>query len=183
MTSTTKYDESITNTLSAIKSGLDALRAAQVEPMGLMICQDKWHWYKFKALPAHPEPGNAGHGYSHPVDLGAFAVCKGPGLALPKDATDRELLACSAHILTACSLNPADWLLTIARARDAATGSVRSIDLTRGGVQPFEEYPDSDLPLSLIGGDAERRRIRQVRANEQLSTDEYMVRMREESGI
>ena len=50
-----------------LRAGMDALRAAKVEPLGLDIRPDgEWGFYQFIALPGHPSPGNAGKGHTHP---------------------------------------------------------------------------------------------------------------------
>jgi hypothetical protein len=44
-----------------IQNGLVSLReSGLVEPMGLRLSVHGWQWFKYKARPGHPKPGNAG---------------------------------------------------------------------------------------------------------------------------
>jgi hypothetical protein len=41
-----------------------------VEPQCLRLNDvGGWYWCVYLALPGHPNPGNAGHGYTHPADI------------------------------------------------------------------------------------------------------------------
>lgn len=63
-----------------LRAGMLALREAKVEPLGLDIRPGgEWSFYQFFALPGHPSPGNAGHGFSHPHPIlgDAFAFSSG----------------------------------------------------------------------------------------------------------
>lgn len=58
--------------MDKLKSGMAALEAAHVTPLCLTIRNDgEWHFYKTIALPGHPDPCNAKHGFSHPMPLSA----------------------------------------------------------------------------------------------------------------
>jgi len=188
-------------TLAAIAAGLTALRAAHVEPMGLGVNPGSdsrlaWSWYKFKALPGHPRPGNAGRGYSHPTAIAAFEASAHRRLAPPvlsaddvAGMTDGELLeGVALPLLDACGLDRRCWSMTVARHDD---GEVAAIDLTRGGVDPWAEYPDAGLDPVVeqvpdgeggsfaalhYGGEPEKRRVRRVRRNERATTNAYMAR-------
>lgn len=53
--------------IEILRAGIEALRAAYVEPLGLDIRPGgEWSFFQFVALPGHPSPGNAGRGFSHP---------------------------------------------------------------------------------------------------------------------
>lgn len=55
-----------------LEEGRQSLRASLVDPLCLRVrANGEWHWAQFIALPGHPNPGNAGSGYSHPTDLNA----------------------------------------------------------------------------------------------------------------
>jgi len=159
--------------LQDIAQGLEALRKAKVEPMGLQI-DDRWQWYKYKALPGHPHPGNARNGYSHPTDIATFKAAKGDHkcVTLDTSANDDQLWdTITLPIIKACGLNIKEWAMTVSRY---STGEVTSVDLTRGGVEPFAEYPDAELPVESIGSDSEHKRMGIVRRAEEQSTDAYM---------
>lgn len=187
------------STLSAIAAGLAALRAAHVEPMGLAINPGSdsrlaWQWYKYKALPTHPRPGNARNGYSHPTTLDAMDRSAHARLAPPvllaevvAGMSDDGLWAAIREpILEACGLDGREWAMSVARYDD---GHISAIDLTRGGVDPWAEYPDAglesvaepvegyDKPVLQWGGEPEKRRARAVRRRERQATDAYMDRL------
>lgn len=214
-------------TLAAIRTGLLSLRAAQVEPMGLCLRVGTtgrlgWHWYKFKALPGHPLPENAGRGYSHPVYVAGrpfesqalYLSANGhrDGAALSTDAaegmTDQDVAdAVASPILDACGLDWHAWHITLGRyvgpcqvdvrryefgehIPEVIGGNLATVDLTRGGVEPWAEYPDVGLQQDVEevadgeggmfralrwGGKAERRRARASQRRERLTTDAYMA--------
>lgn len=183
--------------LAQIASGLEALRGAHVEPMALSVNvgQDSrlaWGWYKFKALPGHPSPRNAGRGYSHPTRLSAFDAAANPRGAAPLLSvaqagalSDDEIwYAVRNPILEACGLDASGWEQHVMRGQD---GEVRAIDITRGGIDPWATYPSAgltpevetaegyDKPVLHWGGATEKNRVRRVLRAEEQSTDAYMA--------
>jgi hypothetical protein len=64
--------------LTPLALGQAALHAALVTPLGLSVHPNgEWAFFQFIALPGHPNPGNAKHGYSHPSSLQAFDKSRG----------------------------------------------------------------------------------------------------------
>ena len=123
------------STVAAIAEGLAALRSAHVEPMALGINPGSdsrlaWQWYKYKARPTHPRPGNAGRGYSHPTTLDAMersAHRRHGGVVLPAaivaGMTDDDLwYGLRNPVLEACGLDPQEWEMTVARHDGPAVG-------------------------------------------------------------
>lgn len=61
-----------------LNAGMAILQAAHVEPLGLDIRPGgEWSFYQFVALPGHPNPGNAGRGFTHPTTIDAFRLSSG----------------------------------------------------------------------------------------------------------
>lgn len=99
-------------------------RAGLVEPMLLEIRPAELWAAKFKALPGHPAPGDAGKGFSHPVRP-ASAPLAGPGTpfermrifpALPVVLAPDALMAAGADLATAIGWGDAALWLQVAPA-------------------------------------------------------------------
>lgn len=119
-------------TVDAIKTGIANLEKADVTPMGLAIYQNQWVLFKYKALPSHPNPKNAGHGFSHPTNTDVFKTNKGDAdininavFSLP------EAQKIAHEIGDTLGFSDAE----IGQASD--TGEVLQIILLRGGAQDF----------------------------------------------
>lgn len=84
--------------IEILRAGIEALRAAKVEPLGLDIRPDgEWSLYQFVALPGHPSPGNAGRGFTHPHPItgealrfssGRYGRTRGGALLISLDGWD-----------------------------------------------------------------------------------------------
>jgi hypothetical protein len=186
--------------IEGIRTGLAALRDANVEPMGLSLSAHDgsfgWGFFKFKALPGHPNPGNAGHGWSHPTDVEAFKFSHAPrdwpqGGSFPWDwqttLDDVKSFALEIGRLTGFGT---DFTLECAwRNYEDMTvpgqiGILSDMNLLRGGAEHYAYYPDSideisyvdnsGDPIDPVKEDKVRNKFRSLKAAEQADTDEYM---------
>lgn len=168
----------IDDLLPAISQGLIALRCGNVDPSLLAISRSgKWQWAKFKALPDHPRPGNAGRGFSHPapdpersdidfedcfrLSAGRIAAAGSIGAI-----SDFEALRLALDLIEALDLDPAQCEIELMRLdpkrrATAIVGAWRADDgaLIRpenatAGWGPGAEAPEAPLEeiQILIGG-------------------------------
>lgn len=188
--------------IHGIRKGIQALRENFVEPMGLSITPHDgkfgWGLFKFKALPGHPNPGNAGNGWSHP----AFK----PNHELPISAP-RDWPRGGSY--------PCDWETTLAEVKEFALeigklsgfgtdfelecawsagadmttpgtkGILLDIVMLRGGAKHYDYYPDSPDEISYVDKDGNpvdpekeekvRTKFSSIKEQERKSTDRYMA--------
>lgn len=191
--------------IEGVRAGLQALRDAHVEPMVLSITPHDgtfgWQWCKFKALPGHPNHGNAGHGWSHPTEMSAFAISKAPndwpqGGSFPRDVkctlnnakefcTDlAKQIGIPLDFTVECAWRePEDHDMT----KPGAIGKLSEIDIERGGAMVWDYYPSSEDEISYIKSDGSgepvdpekeertRSKFRSLKKKEHESTDAYMA--------
>jgi hypothetical protein len=119
-------------TIDAIKAGIANLESADVTPMGLAIYQNRWELFKYKALPSHPNPKNAGHGFSHPTNLNAFKTNKGDANININSISSIE----EAHKL-ACEICNQFGFTDVEIGNITDTGEIVQIILLRGGAQDY----------------------------------------------
>lgn len=184
--------------ISGIQEGLLALRTAYVEPMGLSITAHGgtvgWNFFKYKALPGHPNPGNAGNGWSQPVGSpisAAHAPRDWPqGGSFPWDwQTNYEEVEAFAKEIGSRSGFGTDYALEYVADRDmtdpGTVGILTDMVLLRGGSEYYAYYPDSDENISYIGENGEltdlekenvvRNQFRGLKKKEQSETDVYIT--------
>ena len=87
-------------------------------------------------------------------------------------------------ILNGCNLDLEDWETIFGWATNAGQRELRTIDMTRGGVNPWAEYPSADAVETTevvdgaeclhYGGEPEKDRVRHARRTERETTDDYM---------
>ncbi|QNK41561.1 hypothetical protein [Caproicibacter fermentans] len=187
--------------ISGIRAGLQALRENLVEPMGLSITAHDgkfgWGFYKYKALPGHPHPGNAGNGWSHPVNTPVLAAHAPRDW--PKDGSFPRDVKCTLNDVKAFVQAVADgaalgrdYTLEVAWRKgsapdmcvDGAVGILSDINILRGGAENYAYYPDSIDEVSLVSKNGEpvdtakeelwKGKFRRLKDNEQISTNAYM---------
>lgn len=148
--------------------------------MCLSILPNQWAFWKFKALPGHPNPGNAGRGWTHPINYVSDPIIwkktKGSDEIFPADLrlSDYEIVEkIIKPILLSLRLSFSDVIQEVARADD---GTILEIVILRGGSICFEEFPSSEIPIEKIGRIGEHERMRGLRAAEMYATDDYMCR-------
>jgi hypothetical protein len=189
--------------INGIKAGLAALRAAHVEPMGLSITPHNgtfgWGFFKFKALPGHPNPGNAGNGWSHPTDIKAFEAAHAPrdwpsGGSFPWDwktslAEVKEFVREIAertgfgtdYTLECAWREPPENDMTVL----GTVGILSDINVLRGGAEHYAYYPDGADDISCVDKEGKpldpekeehiRKKFRNLKAQERRATDKYMT--------
>lgn len=155
--------------INGIRTGLASLRENLVEPMGLSITAHDgafgWGFFKFKALPGHPNPGNAGNGWSHPAytsnsKLPISAPRDWPqGGSFPWDwettLDEANSFALEIGRLTGFGT---DFTLECAwSTKDDMTvpntkGKLSDMVLLRGGAEHYEYYPSSEDDISYDKG-------------------------------
>ena len=178
-----------------IQNGLVSLRESSlVEPMGLSLSVHGWQWFKYKARPGHPKPGNAGRGWTHPANLDVLAKAsmrpnERNEIPIPSNcrATDAEMM--EQFIRPLCrGLGFVDWqwVAEFSRYND---GTVNEVVILRGGAHCHAEYPSTaeDCPQVPAGDgsghlefrptDGEKSRVAFLRMQERLSTDRFMQRI------
>lgn len=119
-------------TIEDIKTGIANLEKADVTPMGVAVYQNHWQLFKFKALPGHPNPKNAKHGFSHPTDAKAFLTSKGDANIDLRAITSVD----EAH-KTAHEIGKALGFTDAEVGQIVSTGEIDQIVLLRGGAQDF----------------------------------------------
>ena len=177
-----------------IQRGLLTLReSGQVEPMGLSLSIHGWQWFKYKSLPGHPKPGNAGRGWTHPTTLAAMqATAMRPHdrdeVPIPRNyvATDAEMMERTIRPLCQ-ALGFEDWEYVVEFSR-YADGTVNEVAILRGGAHCHAEYPAAeDCPLvpaadgnlEFKATDGEKARLKFLQLQERLSTDRFVQRILE----
>ena len=184
--------------ISGVKEGLLALRTAYVEPMGLSITAHGgtvgWGFFKYKALPGHPNPGNAGNGWSQPVG-GPISAAHAPrdwplGGSFPWDwQTNYDEVEAFAKEIASQTGFGTDFVLECGTDRNMTdpytVGILMDMVLLRGGSEHYAYYPDSDKDISYIGEndeltDSEKedlvcKQFRSLKEKEKSGTDVYMT--------
>lgn len=188
--------------ISGITNGLAALRENLVEPMGLSLTPHDgkfgWGFFKFKALPGHPNPGSAGKGWSHPAftpngKLPISAPRNWPkGGSFPWDwkTTLEDVKAFALEIGRLTGFGT-DFVLECAwKNKEDMTvpgtvGVLSEINMLRGGAENYAYYPDSLDEISYVDKDGNpidaekeervRTKFRNLKAQERQETDKYMT--------
>lgn len=189
--------------ISGIRNGLQTLRDAQVEPMGLTLSPHDgsfgWGFFKFKALPGHPSPGNAGHGWSHPTNIEAFKAAHAPrnwpqGGSFPFDlmVTLDEVKEFALEIGKQTGFGT-DFVLECAwreseendMTKPGAIGNLSDFNMLRGGAEHYAYYPDSMDEISYVDKECKpideekedrmRGNSRKLKKAEKVATDAYMT--------
>lgn len=188
--------------ISGIRNGIMALRENLVEPMGLSITPHDgkfgWGLFKFKALPGHPNPGNAGNGWSHPAfkpnhELPISAPRDWPrGGSFPWDweTTMDEAKEFALEIGRRTGFGT-DFVLECAwegqkdMSAPDAKGILLDMVLLRGGAEHYAYYPDSPAEISYVDKDGNpvdpeneekvRVKFRNLKEQERAATDRYMA--------
>ncbi len=166
--------------ISGLKKGQKVLNDAKVMPLGILINDEKWHYYKYKALPGHSNPGNAGKGFSHPqppkgIDYSEILkTTRSPrdeyiNIVDPKWTDSEAWEKLVAPIIKAIGWDAKGT--TAYYSRRTETGELESIDIARGGIIVWEDYPSD---MSDVGTDKEQKRIGKIRKEEKEKTDEYV---------
>lgn len=155
-------DQEIVN---AIQNGIASLEKADVIPMGLAIYQNHWQLFKFKALPSHPNPKNAKHGFSHPTNLDAYKISKGDA-----DINLRGIPSVKKAHEIAREIGKQLGFTDAEIGNIVETGEIDQIILLRGGAQDFLT---NDIQLG--NQDKISGKDRTNLDNEELQTDEFVM--------
>lgn len=188
--------------ISGITNGLAALRENLVEPMGLSLTPHDgkfgWGFFKFKALPGHPNPGSAGNGWSHPAFTpnGKLPISaprnwpKGGSFPWDWETTLDEVKAFALEIgrLTGFGTDftlECAWKNSEDMTIPGTVGILSDINMLRGGAEHYAYYPDSTDEISYVDNDGSpvdpekeekvRAKYRGLKAQERRATDRYMT--------
>jgi len=188
--------------IEGIRTGLAALRENLVEPMGLSLSPHDgrlgWGFFKFKALPGHPNPGNAGGGWSHP----AFKSNEKLPICAPRDwpqggsfpwdwqttLDDVKSFALEIGRLTGFGTDftlECAWRNFEDMTVPGQIGILSDMNLLRGGAEHYAYYPDSIDEISYVDNsgdpidpdkeDQVRSKFRRIKDAEKINTDSYMT--------
>lgn len=188
--------------ISGITNGLAALRENLVEPMGLSLTPHDgkfgWGFFKFKALPGHPNPGSAGKGWSHPAFTpnGKLPISaprnwpKGGSFPWDWETTLDEVKAFALEIGKLTGFGT-DFVLECAwkNSEDmtipGTVGILSDFNMLRGGAEHYAYYPDSLGEISYVDKDGKpvdeakedrvRSKFRALETSERQATDAYMT--------
>jgi hypothetical protein len=151
-----------------------------VSPLGLVFSVQRdsmrVHAYKYVALPEHPRPGDAGRGYSHPVNLFSLSmrpdyynVTLSQSLSEITQENQSEVEKFGKHIVKALG-----WTqdgVAYDMSWGGSDGRLDSLDITRGNIpSPWAEYP-SDMAIAASGD--EHARIRGIRKEERKAVEAF----------
>lgn len=167
----------ISDCIPAVISGVYALeREGLVTPMIVTFdAGNGWRLCKFKALPGHPKPGNAGRGFTRPhAPVTAYERTQATIPALRIEGEDEAIFAQLREVMDALGWTGEPGIdMQVMRRPDK---SIACADIMRGGVINFEDYPDAGAAPEVevvdgteaihFGGDGERGRVRKSRAKE-----------------
>lgn len=166
--------------IAGLKKGQKMLNAARVMPLGILITKEKWHYYKYKALPGHKNPGNAGKGFSHPQMQGGkdyselLKLTRSPreenleNIINVNWADDESWKNLVKPIIGAIEWPEKDVVAYYSRYED---GTLSSIDIARGGIVVWEDFPSD---MADVGTKKEKSRISKIRKEEKTKTDKYV---------
>lgn len=174
--------------ISDMAHGQWILNSAKVMPLGLLIENNRWSYYKYKALPGHSRPGNAPKGFSHPDTTGGadFAEINRQTKSkldakfevINPDWTDEDAWNSLVQpIIDALKWNKKDVTAYYSRITD--TGKLTTVDIARGGILVWEDYPSD---MADVGTNKEIKRIGKIRKDEQGKTDAYVSEYLSEQG-
>lgn len=187
--------------IDGIRKGIMALRENHVEPMGLSITpyDGSWGWglFKFKALPGHPKPGNAGGGWSHPAyeTNSKLPICApkdwpaGASFPLNWETTLDEVKAFALDVGKKTGFGTdfnleAVWKNTDDMTVPGQVGTLSDIVMLRGGAEHYAYYPETEEEISYVGENgkpvdkakeaAVRDKFKKLKSKERAATDGYM---------